>query len=452
MRTRTLAWMAALPLAVLAIAVAVAGARTVDSGNSTSHGEHKAALKRHKQQERYLYVTTIAQSATDPDFVAVIGADPRRADFGKIVNRVDMPNVGDELHHFGYSRDQERLVVPGLFSNRVHVLDIGRDRKTLALRAVNDQLAAKSGYVVPHGVMDMDGKFLVPMIGAATGTTLPGGVVEISDRTGAFKRHFGPGPVRAPGELGPTYMYDFAGLPKANRGISSTFGPPATCGAGIDPGCLGDEVAVWDMRRQKVIQTADLGTNSGALMVRVVKEHGARRAFINAPGTSAVWLADDDDRDGVFDFQQVLGPEDGLAIPADLILSYDNRFMYVTNWFADTVQQYDIADPFNPVLKATVSVPHPNMLRLSPDNRRLYVSNSLLTPWDDDPDFGPARNDDYGIWLFDVAKRSGALTPTTAGGQPWVSFTDVQKKVTRGPAGPHMMLFDPSIPLEPGEH
>ena len=334
----------------------------------------------------------------------------------------------------------------------IHVFDIGRDRKTLALRAMNDQLAAESGYVVPHGVMDMDGKFLVPMIGAATGTTLPGGLVEISDRTGAFKRHFGPGPVREPGDLGPTYMYDFAALPKANRGISSTFGPPATCGAGIDPGCLGDEVAVWDVRRQKVIQTADLGANSGALMVRFVKEHGARRAFINAPGTSAVWLADDDDRDGVFDFQQVLGPEDGLAIPADLILSYDHRFMYVTNWFADTVQQYDIADPFNPVLRATVSVPHPNMLRLSPDNRRLYVSNSLLTPWDDDPDFGPARNDDYGIWLFDVAKRSGALTPTTTGGQPWVSFTDVQKKSTRGPAGPHMMLFDPSIPLEPGEH
>ena len=115
MRTRTLIWLAALPCAVLAIAVAVAGARPVDAGNST---RPKTEHKRGKGQERYLYVTTIAQSATDPDFIAVIGADPRRADFGKIVNRVDMPNVGDELHHFGYSRDQERLVVPGLFSNR----------------------------------------------------------------------------------------------------------------------------------------------------------------------------------------------------------------------------------------------------------------------------------------------------------------------------------------------
>ena len=49
--------------------------------------------------------------------------------------------------------------------------------------------------------------------------------------------------------------------------------------------------------------------------------------------------------------------------------------MYVSNWFGNTVQRFDIADPFHPVLKATVSVPHPNMLRLSRDNERLYVTN-----------------------------------------------------------------------------
>jgi len=49
-----------------------------------------------------------------------------------------------------------------------------------------------------------------------------------------------------------------------------------------------------------------------------------------------------------------------------------------------------------------------------------------------------------------LAKRSGELTPT--GPQPWVSFTNVRKKTSTGPAGPHMMLFDPSVPLEPGEH
>ena len=401
----------------------------------------------------YLYVSTIAQSATDPDFITVIGADPRRRDFGKIVNRVDMPNVGDEVHHYGYSHDQKRLLVPGLFSSRINVFEIKGNGKRMKLSAVNDTLTETSGYAVPHGVMTMpNGRAMVTMVGAATGTTQPGGIVEIDDKTGAFLDHFGPPSVRDPGELGPKYMYDFESLPKGNRGISTTFGPPALCGGGIAPGCLGGEVAVWDVRKQKVIQTADLGENSGALMVHFLKQDGVRRALLNTPGTNAVWLADDDDGDGVYDFQQVLGPDDGLVLPADVLLSHDDRYLYVSNWFGNTVKQFDIADPFHPALKATVSVPHPNMLRLSRDDRRLYVSNSLITSWDNDSSFGPARNSDYGIWGFNVNRHSGNLTPFTSGGGAWVSFTNVKKKTTTGPAGPHMMLFDPSIRLEPGEH
>jgi selenium-binding protein 1 len=460
MRTRTTLWLTALScMAVLAAAVAAASGARPDAAGGATPARSEHAVSGHatknggKRQERFLYVSTIAQSANDPDFIAVIGADPRRNDFGKIVNRVDMPNVGDELHHYGYSADQKRLLVPGLFSNRIHVFDIKGNGKRLALRAVNEQLAATSGYVVPHGVMAMSrGRALVTMIGAASDTTLPGGMVEIDDKTGAFLGHFGPGPVRDPGQLDPKYMYDFESLHEANRGISTTFGAPALCAGGIEPTCLGGEVAVWDLRQRKVIQTADLGAHSGALMVHFVEGHGVRRAFINAPGTSAIWLADDDDGNGVFDFQQVLGPEDGLALPPDMLLSHDGKYMYVTNWFGNTVQQFDIADPFNPVLEATVSVPHPNMLRLSRDNRRLYVTNSLLTPWDNDPDFGSPRNDDYGIWLFEADKHSGGLTPLKADGSAWVSFTNVRKKTTTGPAGPHMMLFDPSIPLAPGEH
>lgn len=437
-----------LPGAFIALALGLVPA---GQGPASAKGRHDGG--EHHSQERYLYVATIAQSAEDPDFVTIVGADPRRGDFGRIVNRADMPNVGDELHHFGYSSDQERLIVPGLFSNRLHVFDIlGRGRQ-LRLRAVNEELVNGSGYVIPHSVIAPSaGNLLITMIGAATATTEPGGIVAVDDKTGAFVGHFGPGPSRQAGDLGPRYMYDFDALPAANRGISSTFGPPALCGGGIDPNCLGDEVAVWDLQERKVIQVASLGPRSGALEVRFIHEPGVRRAFINTPGTSAVWLADDDDHDGLFEFQQVLGSGDGLVLPVDMLLSYDHRFMYLTNWFGDTVQQFDISDPFHPVLTATVPVPHPNMLRLSRDNRRLYVSNSLLTTWDNDARFGPARNGQYGIWLFDVDPDTGALSSITDDGAAWVSFENVRKKTTTGPAGPHMMLFDPSIRLGPGEH
>jgi selenium-binding protein 1 len=152
----------------------------------------------------------------------------------------------------------------------------------------------------------------------------------------------------------------------------------------------------------------------------------------------------------VYDFQQVLGPDDGLKLPPDLTLSDDGKYLYASNSFGSTVQQFDITDPFNPVLKTAVTGPHPNMLRLSRDNRRLYVTNSLLTPWDNDPDFGRARNDEYGIWLFRVDK-AGRLTPSKPDGT-LVSFTNVRKRNTTGPAEPHLILFDPSIPPAPGEH
>jgi hypothetical protein len=92
------------------------------------------------------------------------------------------------------------------------------------------------------------------------------------------------------------------------------------------------------------------------------------------------------------------------------------------------------------------------MLRLSSDNQRLFVTNSLLSTWDDDTRFGPARNNDYGLWRFDVDGTTGKLTSVTPDGSAWVSFEHVEKKTTTGPAGPHMMLFDPSVRLEPGEH
>jgi methanethiol oxidase len=55
------------------------------------------------------------------------------------------------------------------------------------------------------------------MIGAATGTTQPGGIVAIDDETGAFQAHFGPPPVRDPADPGPNDMYGFDGLSRDNN-------------------------------------------------------------------------------------------------------------------------------------------------------------------------------------------------------------------------------------------
>ncbi|MGO9760799.1 MAG: selenium-binding protein SBP56-related protein [Solirubrobacteraceae bacterium] len=66
-------------------------------------------------------------------FIAVVDVDAASPQYGRIVHRTDMPNVGDELHHFGWNAcssachsqlARDTLVVPGFRSSRIHLLDV----------------------------------------------------------------------------------------------------------------------------------------------------------------------------------------------------------------------------------------------------------------------------------------------------------------------------------------
>ena len=99
----------------------------------------------------------------------------------------------------------------------------------------------------------------------------------------------------------------------------------------------------------------------------------------------------------------------------DITLSQDDKFLYVSAWLGGALLQYNVSDPFNPVLVDGVGNlggvktinPYvnefnplsrvingsqfqggPQMLRLSPDGRRLFPTNSLFSSWDDE--FYPA--------------------------------------------------------------
>jgi selenium-binding protein 1 len=116
----------------------------------------------------------------------------------------------------------------------------------------------------------------------------------------------------------------------------------------------------------------------------------------------------------------------------------------------NNVQQYNIEDPLRPVLAGQVEIPYAQMLRISPDNKRLYVTNSLLSTWDD-TEFpkGVTRNRKYGIFMIDVDHEKGGMALNK---DFHVDMMHVQKKSTVGPARPHMMLFDPSIKSLFGHH
>src|ERR1700682_3159912 len=49
--------------------------------------------------ETLAYVAAFDPERKVPDAIAVVDVDPKSKSYSKIVANVDMPNVGDELHH-----------------------------------------------------------------------------------------------------------------------------------------------------------------------------------------------------------------------------------------------------------------------------------------------------------------------------------------------------------------
>lgn len=402
------------------------------------------------QREKLLYVACVNKGGEDPDFVAVVGVDPSNpSTFGKIVHRVDMLHIGDELHHFGYNHDKSYLMVPGLFSGRIYIVDVSDPRRPF-VKTVNEDLTKMSGYTTPHTIIGLkNGNNLVTMIGAASDSSAPGGLVEVNGATGEFVQAFGPPAGRDPEKIPPTYMYDAGIKPELNRMVTTSFGLPKKVAPGITIDGLGTDIYMWDWKERKVIQKENIGAGTGALEVRWRAEEGSTIGYTNAPGSNEIWAWHDLDGDGKYTFTAVIKLPDG-SIPTDMLLTDDDKYIYVSNWMGNNVRQYNIEDPLKPVLVSEVEIPYAQMLRISTDRKRLYVTNSLLSTWDDTelPE-GVARNEKYGIFLIDVDHEKGGMTLNK---DFYVDMMKVQKKNTVGPARPHMMLFDPTIESPFGHH
>ena len=102
----------------------------------------------------------------------------------------------------------------------------------------------------------------------------------------------------------------------------------------------------------------------------------------------------------------------------------DDRYLYLANWLHGDIRQYDISDPAQPKLmgqvwcggvlgkgemvKGSKLQGGPQMLQLSLDGKRLYVTNSLLSAWDNQfyPDL--ARAGSYMLQI-DCDTTSGGL-------------------------------------------
>ena len=362
--------------------------------------------------EELLYVACLhgGTGVEAPDFIAVVDAE-----HGRIVYETPMPNVGDELHHFGWNRcssachgpDRSHLIVPGFRSSRIHVLNLADDPRQPRVERVieREELLVKTGYTRPHTVHCMPGdNIVVSMLGDAEGNGA-GGFAVLDAKTFEVKGRWENG-----GET-PSFNYDFCYMPRKNALVSSEFGEPNAYEEGFDlddvaAGRYGNRLHVWNLAERTLAQTIDLG-DQGLLPfeVRWLHDPDADQGFVGAALSSTMWRLRRDN--GSFGADQVIAVEsvevDGWPFPVpslitDLVLSMDDRFLYFSNWLHGDLRQYDISDPANPKLSGQLWLGGvlgrpsdagrelsggPQMLQLSLDGRRLYVTNSLYSTWDD---------------------------------------------------------------------
>ena len=132
--------------------------------------------------ETLAYVAAFDPDRKRPDAIAVVDVDPTSASYGKVVGQVDMPNTGDELHHFGWNAcssclcpnaphphvERRYLVVPGLRSSQIYIIDTKPDpRNPKIVRVIEpEEIAATiafccspAGAVLNGTVVHADGGF-----------------------------------------------------------------------------------------------------------------------------------------------------------------------------------------------------------------------------------------------------------------------------------------------------
>jgi methanethiol oxidase len=131
------------------------------------------------------------RSAANPTHYAPSISIPSKAAIGKVVGRLEMPKVGDELHHLGWNAcsaalcpyaphphiERRYLVAPGLRSSRINIIDTKPSARNPRIVRITEpeEIASKAGYSRPHTIHCGPDAIYVSARGATNGDG-PGGI------------------------------------------------------------------------------------------------------------------------------------------------------------------------------------------------------------------------------------------------------------------------------------
>jgi selenium-binding protein 1 len=394
------------------------------------------------EPERTAYVMGlhVGQDVDAPDFLAVVDLDPDSDTYSEIINRVQMPNKGDELHHFGWNAcssschmdglERRHLVIPGQRSSRIHIVDTKERRDPELTKVIEPEEVYEHDLSAPHTVHCIpDGEILISMLGDADGD-LPGGFLELNDDFEVEGRWDPPGEIEM--------NYDYWYQPRQNVMLSTEWAAPKTYYPGFDlddveDGKYGQRLNFWDWEDGVIEQTIDLGEDGLIpLEARFLHTPESTHGYVGAALSSNIIHFHESD--GRYHAEPVIEFDDrehegwDMPVPAlvtDILISMDDRYLFGSSWLHGEVWMYDISDPSNPRKADSISiggyfgdieqvqgrdiVAGPQMLQLSLDGERLYWTTSLFSSWDNQ--FFPEEAENGSVMLkADVDPRTGTMS------------------------------------------
>ncbi|MDS9951606.1 MAG: selenium-binding protein SBP56-related protein, partial [Planktomarina sp.] len=144
-------------------------------------------------REKLLYTIAIytGTGIQKPDYLATVDVDPDSSTYSQVIHRLEMPGIGDELHHMGWnacsscfddtSMARKYLLLPGVRSNNIHIIDTATDPRAPRLHKVVDgsEIKSKTNLSGPHTVHCLGSEIIISMLGDAKGEA-PGGYLYLN--------------------------------------------------------------------------------------------------------------------------------------------------------------------------------------------------------------------------------------------------------------------------------
>ncbi|XP_070622828.1 methanethiol oxidase-like [Erythrolamprus reginae] len=413
-------------------------------------------------QEKLMYVVCILTKTGSqmPDYLATVDVDPESPTYCNVIHRLQMPYINDELHFMSWNtccstrdttKKRNRLVLPGYNSSRIYVVDTETDPQAPCLFKVIEprEVFCKTkvaSLLAPHCLGN--GEVMISSLGDLFGNG-KGAFILVDTETWEVK-----GTWNRPGDEAPL-GFDFSYKPRHNVLFSTEVAIPKFVADVYNPELLGKDIYgrrlnVWDWSTHCLVESIDMGEDSVPFRVCFLHNPDSSHGFVNCFFDGSIHHISKEE-DGRWTTEKVIEiPNKTVtgwyfpempAFNAYIVISLDDRFLYLSNWLHGDVRQYDISDPHCPRLLGQVFVGGsickggvvtvikdeeldcqpdtlviqgrrvyggPQTLNLSPDGKRLYVTSALYTPWDEQ--FYPELFREGSVMLkIDVDTENGGL-------------------------------------------